>query len=122
PGAVDWMTAGRGIVHSERSPAGERSAGPSLHGLQLWVALPKVHEETEPSFQHHPAEAIPALQLKGVQLHVVAGSAYGATSPVQVLSPLFYVEAQLDQRAELKVPGEYTGRAAYVVDGLISCE
>jgi len=122
PGAVNWMSAGRGIVHSERSPASGREAGPSIHGLQLWVALPRVHEEIEPSFQHHAADIIPALELRGVRLRVIAGSAYGATSPVQVWSPLLYVEARLDQRAELILPNEYAERAIYVVNGAISCD
>src|SRR5579872_3855537 len=89
PGAVNWMTAGRGIVHSERTPALLRKSGPLVHGMQLWVALPKAAEEVAPSFQHHPAATIPALELPGARLRVIAGSAYGETSPVQVLSPLF---------------------------------
>src|SRR5262245_12990684 len=122
PGAVNWMTAGRGIVHSERSPAIARKTGTRLHGLQLWVALPKAHEEVEPSFQHHTAEDIPSLEIQGARIRVVAGSAYGATSPVQLLSPLFYVEAHVEQRAQLLLPDEYLERAAYIVDGAISCD
>jgi redox-sensitive bicupin YhaK (pirin superfamily) len=121
PGAVNWMTAGRGIVHSERSPAAARQAGPSLHGMQMWVALPTEHEEVEPSFAHHPADTIPAVELPGARLRIVAGAAYGKTSPVKTLSPLFYVEAQLDADAELPLPEEYLGRAAYVVKGVLSC-
>ena len=122
PGAVNWMTAGRGIVHSERSPAAVRKSGPRLHGMQLWVALPTAAEEVEPSFQHHPTATIPAVELPGARLRIVAGSAYGAVSPVQVLSPLFYVEAQLERGAELTLPAEYLGRAVYVVNGTISCD
>jgi redox-sensitive bicupin YhaK (pirin superfamily) len=122
PGALNWMTAGRGIVHSERSPAGAREAGPALHGLQLWVALPRAHEETAPSFQHHPAAEIPAQQRDGVALRVIAGSAYGATSPARVLSPLFYVEARLERGAQLELPREHAERAAYVVEGRVACE
>ena len=121
PGAVNWMTAGRGIVHSERSPAAARKAGPNLHGMQLWIALPTEHEEVEPSFQHHPADTIPTIELPGARLRVVAGAAYGATAPIKTLSPLFYVEAQLDADAEIALPDEYQGRAAYVVTGVISC-
>jgi redox-sensitive bicupin YhaK (pirin superfamily) len=122
PGALNWMTAGRGIVHSERSPAAAREAGVKLHGLQLWVALPRAQEEVAPSFQHHGAGDLPALKRDGVRLRVIAGSAYGATSPVQVASPLFYVEAQLDQGAVLSLPDEHAQRAAYVVEGSLSCD
>ena len=121
PGALNWMTAGHGIVHSERSPAAARAAGPALHGLQLWVALPRAHEETAPSFQHHPADALPALERDGARLRVIAGHAYGATSPARVFSPLFYVEAQLQRGASLPLPDEHVERAAYVVDGRVVC-
>ncbi len=122
PGDVNWMTAGRGIVHSERTPAGLRSEGPALHGMQLWVALPRRDEEVEPSFQHHAASTIPAVERPGARLRVIAGSAYGETSPVRVLSPLFYVEAQLERGAELPVPDEHEGRAAYVVSGAVDVD
>lgn len=122
PGAINWMTAGRGIVHSERTPAGARAGGPRLHGLQLWIALPQAHEDTEPSFSHHPAASLPELGDAGVVLRVLAGSAYGATSPVPVLSPLLYVEAMLDAGARLAIPCDYEERAVYVVEGEVSCE
>lgn len=122
PGAVNWMTAGRGIVHSERTPAAQRAAGPSVHGLQLWIALPTAHEEVAPAFHHHPADTIPAAQQPGARLRVVAGSAYGVTSPVQTLSPLFYVEAHLERGATLELPADYAERAVYVVTGSISCD
>lgn len=88
PGAVNWMTAERGIVHSERSPAVARKTGGRVHGLKLWVALPTTAEEVEPTCRHQGA-GHPAVERKGARLRVVAGSADGATSPVQVLSPLF---------------------------------
>lgn len=122
PGAVNWMTAGRGIVHSERSPAAARVTGPRLHGLQLWVALPAALEEVAPSFHHHPEQAIPRVELGGARLRVVAGSAFGATSPVEVLSELFYVDAELVPGAELAVPMTPGGRGVYVVDGAVSVE
>jgi redox-sensitive bicupin YhaK (pirin superfamily) len=122
PGALNWMTAGRGIVHSERSPGPARKTGVRVHGLQLWVALPRAHEEVEPSFQHHAADALPALERAGTRLRVIAGSAYGAASPVKVLSPLFYVEARLEPDAELALPDEHAERAAYVVDGSVCCD
>lgn len=122
PGAVNWMTAGRGIVHSERSPAAAREAGPRVHGLQLWVALPTAFEEVEPSFRHHAADTIPVVERGDARVRVVAGSAFGATSPVKALSELFYVDADLPHGAELEVPEAYPERAAYVVDGAISCD
>jgi redox-sensitive bicupin YhaK (pirin superfamily) len=122
PGAVNWMTAGRGIVHSERSPANARKTGVRLHGLQLWVALPKEHEEVEPSFRHHPADSIPALDIDGAHLRVVAGTAYGVTSPVAVLSQLFYVEARIEAGRELSLPDEHAERALYVVGGAVSAD
>jgi redox-sensitive bicupin YhaK (pirin superfamily) len=122
PGALNWMTAGRGIVHSERSPAAAREAGVKLHGLQLWVALPRAREEVAPSFQHLAADDLPALKRDGAQLRVIAGRAYGATSPVQLLSPLFYVEARLESGAALSLPEEHAGRAAYVVEGSVGCD
>jgi redox-sensitive bicupin YhaK (pirin superfamily) len=93
-----------------------------VHGLQLWVALPTAFEEVEPSFQHHPESTIPVIGVGKARVRVVAGSAYGATSPVKVLSDLFYVDAVLEPGAELAVPDGHSGRAAYVVDGTISCD
>jgi redox-sensitive bicupin YhaK (pirin superfamily) len=122
PGAVNWMTAGAGIVHSERSPSAARKAGPGVHGLQLWVALPTAFEEVEPSFRHHPEKTIPVVEIGDARVHVVAGSAFGATSPVKVLSELFYVDAELARGAELEVPDAFAERAAYVVDGALSCD
>ena len=90
PGAINWMTAGRGIVHSERTGPDLRKSGSRLHGVQLWVALPKAYEEAEPNFRHYGAPALPALEEQGVRIRVLAGTAYGATSPVETLSPLFY--------------------------------
>jgi len=122
PGAVNWMTAGRGIVHSERSPAAERKAGAHLHGMQLWVALPTADEQVEPSFQHLAAETLPQLDRPGAQLRVLAGTAYGVASPARVLSPLFYVEARLERGARLPLPDEHRRRAAYVVEGAVSVD
>lgn len=122
PGGVNWMTAGRGIAHSERTPAEVRATGGPVHGLQLWVALPREQEETAPTFRHHPAEALPAsTERGGTRFRVLAGSAYGVTSPVQTLSPLFYVEVALPAEAEWTPPAEYRERAAYVVEGSVWC-
>jgi redox-sensitive bicupin YhaK (pirin superfamily) len=121
PGAINWMTAGRGIVHSERTAPELRKTGSRLHGLQLWVALPKAHEETGPDFRHYAAETLPAFERDGARLRVLAGSAYGAASPVRTLSPLFYVEATISAGAELSLPDEHRERAAFVVEGVIRC-
>src|SRR4051794_14483672 len=95
PGAINWMSAGSGIVHSERTAQSARLAGPALHGLQLWVGLPRAHEEDAPTFAHHAADSLPTVDQPGARLRILAGSAYGAAAPVKVLSPLFYVAAEL---------------------------
>jgi hypothetical protein len=114
PGAVNWMVAGRGVVHSERSLEVQR-----VHGVQSWVALPVAHEEDPPSFTHHPAESLPAVEAPGARLRVLLGDAYGARAPVPVLAPTFYVEARLEAGAELRLPDEHAERAAYVVEGAV---
>jgi len=120
PGDVNWMIAGRGIAHSERTPPELRQSGGPLHGIQSWVALPLEHEETEPSFTHHPHSTIPELSLPGVRLRVVAGTAYGETSPVRVLSPTLYVAAELAAGARLEVDEQHGERAVYVVEGSLA--
>jgi hypothetical protein len=119
PGAVNWMTAGRGIVHSERTPAALRGTSPPLHGLQLWVALPRADEEVAPEFHHHPAEALPVLREGGVVLRLLAGAAFGARAPVRTFSPLFLAEAALPPGALLPLPAAQPDRGAYVVEGAL---
>ena len=121
PGDVNWMTAGRGIAHSERTGPELRQSGSRLDGLQLWVALPLRHEETDPEFHHHPAQDLPAIDVAGSHIRLLAGSAFGETSPVRTFSPLFYVDAAMPAGSELPVPNEYEERAAYVVSGTIEC-
>jgi redox-sensitive bicupin YhaK (pirin superfamily) len=120
PGAVNWMIAGRGIAHSERTPAELRQSGGPLHGIQCWVALPREHEEIEPSFAHHPRATIPRISLPGAELSVIAGSAYGAVSPVRVLSPTLYVHARLEPGSRLQVDEQHAERAVYVASGTVS--
>jgi redox-sensitive bicupin YhaK (pirin superfamily) len=120
PGAINWMTAGRGIVHSERTSAERRASGSRLHALQAWVALPRAFEEVEPSFIHHPASTIPHLEADGITVDVLVGAAFGATSPVTTYSDMFYVNATLAAAASIEVPPAYEQRAFYVIDGTIA--
>jgi redox-sensitive bicupin YhaK (pirin superfamily) len=122
PGDVNWMISGRGIAHSERTPPELRQSGGPLHGIQCWVALPREHEELEPSFTHYPAATIPRLERSGVELCVIAGSAYGETSPVRVLSPTLYVRASLRAGASLAVDEQHEERAVYVAGGSVTLE
>lgn len=104
PGAINWMSAGRGIVHSERAPQSERGESRRLHGLQLWVALPHELEESAPSFQHVPAEAIPVREVAGARVRVLVGEAFGARSPVRVASPTLYLDVELPGGANWPLP------------------
>ncbi|MBI5013712.1 MAG: pirin family protein [Methylocystis sp.] len=119
PGAMNLMTAGRGIVHSERTPPGPRAAGQQMLGVQSWLALPLEHEETEPSFQHFSADVLPAVDDRGVFARVIAGEAFGAKSPVETLSEWFYVELRLAVGASAPIDADYEQRALYLVDGAI---
>jgi redox-sensitive bicupin YhaK (pirin superfamily) len=121
PGAVNLMTAGRGIVHSERS-GDDRAVESRLHGLQLWIALPDANEEVEPSFLHYAADALPELELGGTRIRVVMGQAYGHASPVMSYSPLLYLDARLPAGATFALPAEHRERAAYVVSGTVDVE
>ena len=122
PGDVNWMTAGRGIVHSERTGAGLRAAGHKMHGLQSWVALPLADEECPPAFHHFPLAQLPVHEESGRQLRLIAGEAFGLRSPVTVFSPMFYVDARLQAGATLDMPAGYAERAAYVVHGSVEIE
>src|SRR5579863_6379958 len=94
PGEVNWMIAGGGIVHSERTPPERRLSDSNLYGMQIWVALPRAQEETTPSFQHYPAAALPSIEGDGTALRLIAGSLFGARSPVATLSEMFYAEVK----------------------------
>jgi redox-sensitive bicupin YhaK (pirin superfamily) len=122
PGEVNWMTAGAGIVHSERTDPSIRSKGGLMHGVQAWVALPAEDEECAPAFAHHEAGGLPELADCGVRGRLIAGSAYGLTSPVRIFSPLFYIHAELDPGARLAVPPEFKERAAFVVAGSVETD
>ncbi len=115
PGAVNWMTAGRGIVHSERTPDQARNEESTLHGIQTWVALPQADEETSPCFRHHPATDLPRWQASGVSFTLIAGAAYGRTSPVQTFSPMIYLDVTLEAGAAFTLPADYREQAIYSV-------
>jgi redox-sensitive bicupin YhaK (pirin superfamily) len=119
PGEVNWMTAGRGIVHSERTAQDIRQKGSSLSGLQCWVALPRAREEADPSFTHTAAGMLPVEEGEGIRAVLVAGSFYGLQSPVPVLSDMFYVDVQLAPGAHCAVPAEYDEQAMYIVQGQV---
>lgn len=119
PHAVNWMTAGRGIVHSERMRPEVRAAGQRLHGIQSWVALPREFEEVAPSFRHHPADSLPLIESDDLRLRVIAGYAYGEHSPVQTCSDTLYVDAQLGAGASLKIGSEHQERAVHVCEGSV---
>jgi redox-sensitive bicupin YhaK (pirin superfamily) len=122
PGEVNWMTAGRGIAHSERTGPEVRQRGGRLFGIQSWVALPAAHEETAPAFAHHGGDALPLIEGDGARMRLIAGSAWGASAPVAVLSDLFYADAALAAGARIVLPAEYEERAAYIVEGTVTVD
>jgi redox-sensitive bicupin YhaK (pirin superfamily) len=119
PGAVNWMSAGRGIAHSERSGADQRRGDGRLHGLQLWVALPRAHEEDEPYFAGHGAAALPVVEDTGLTARVVVGGAFGVRSPVATHSETLFVDCRLAAGARLPVDAATEERALYLVEGLV---
>jgi redox-sensitive bicupin YhaK (pirin superfamily) len=121
PGDINWMTAGRGIVHSERTGPELRAAGSTVHGIQLWVGLPRADEETAPEFHHHAADTLPALGLPGAEVRVLVGEAFGRRSPVKTFSRLAYVDVALQPGASIELPDDAGDRGAYVVDGEVVC-
>jgi hypothetical protein len=121
PGEVNWMTAGRGITHSERFERARAEGGP-VHGIQAWVALPLEYEETDPSFAHHGSSDLPTFEVPGLWARLVAGEAFGAKTKVKTYSPMFYVHWRLGAGAKAQLPAEYPERAAYVAAGSIEVD
>ena len=118
PGAVNWMTAGRGICHSERTPVDERTDGQTMHGIQTWVALPIEHADAEPNFVHHPADSLPKIRLGAAHGRVLAGTAFGKTSPVEFPWGIWYIGAEAPATAIFTIDGdEAPERALYVASG-----
>jgi redox-sensitive bicupin YhaK (pirin superfamily) len=122
PGEVNWMTAGRGIVHSERTDPALRASGTVLHGLQAWVALPQEQEETAPAFAHHEGDDLPSYESGGLFARLVAGEAYGVASKVATHSPLFYLHWNMAAGTRAGVPTGYSERAIYVVTGEVEVD
>jgi redox-sensitive bicupin YhaK (pirin superfamily) len=121
PGEVNWMTAGRGIVHSERSDTQRREQASSLYGLQCWVALPQADEDCEPDFTHQKASELSTLMFDGALITLVAGSFMGMQSSLPTRSPLVYAQLTLQPSANFSLPAEYTEQALYIVSGEIDC-
>jgi redox-sensitive bicupin YhaK (pirin superfamily) len=117
PGDVNWMSAGRGIAHSERTPKAARTLGEHVHGIQSWVALPDGQEDGEPTFVHYPASTLPTRAAGGIDLTVIVGESFGLRSPVVTLWPTLYVHARIAHGATLEVPADHGERAVYVVQG-----
>jgi hypothetical protein len=116
PGAVNWMTAGRGIVHSERSPPEARVGGHRMHGVQTWVALPKEREAAEPSFSHQPKAALPEIVRPGVTMRLLAGTAFGKRAPTPIFSSMFYLAVEMQPGTAIELPPEHEQRGVYAVD------
>ena len=121
PGEVNWMTAGRGITHSERFERARREGG-RTDGIQAWVALPIEHEETDPAFSHHAGDDLPEFGEKALRMRLIAGDAFGAKAKVRTLSPLFYIHAVLSIGAQVQLPEQYPERAAYVASGAVEAD
>lgn len=120
PGAVNWMVAGRGVTHSERTSEATRKAPHSLFGIQTWVALPEKDEEVAPSFEHHDRPALPEFEDGGVRLRLILGRAYGKSAPAKVFSDTFYGDVILQSGARLPLPDDHEDRGLYITEGSIS--
>ncbi|MBS7697872.1 MULTISPECIES: pirin family protein [unclassified Chelatococcus] len=120
PGALNWMVAGRGVTHSERTSAEGRSGPHSLFGIQTWVALPDTHEAMLPMFEHHGKDALPTLESDGVALRLILGTAYGEKAPATLFSETFYADVALEAGARFPMPEEHEDRGIYIVQGAIS--
>ena len=119
PGAVNWMVAGRGVTHSERTSETTRKGPHSLFGIQTWVALPEKHEEAAPSFEHHGKETLPVFDADGVHLRLILGRAYGRTAPAKTFSDTLYADAVLQPNARLPLPDDHEDRGLYVTEGAV---
>jgi redox-sensitive bicupin YhaK (pirin superfamily) len=119
PGAMNLMTAGRGIAHSERTPAAVRQQNAELFGIQSWIALPRAHEETAPTFQHFDAQVLPIVEDGGIRARIIAGSAFGKSAPVATLSDWLYAEVQLATGAQMPFDADHEERGIYIAAGAV---
>lgn len=119
PGALNWMVAGRGVTHSERSPEAARQGPSSLLGIQTWIALPDSHEDMAPAFEHHGKDALPVIRDAGITARLILGRAYGETAPATMYSDTFYLDVTLDPRARFPLPADHEDRGIYVTEGSI---
>lgn len=117
PGDVNWMTAGRGVVHSERTPSPEREDGHDMYGIQTWVALPEADEDSAPAFHHHPADTLPDFGRDGMQFRLILGNAWEHTAPVEVFSPIFYLHGEAPAGTSTVMDIAHEERAVYLVSG-----
>lgn len=122
PGDVNWMTAGSGVVHSERTPPPERARGHRIHGIQTWVALPAGQEDVAPAFHHHGAASLPEFERGGVRFRLILGTAWKYQAPVEVFSPIFYLHANMPTGTEFKLDIEHDERAVYLVSGEVELD
>ncbi|MEO0399779.1 MAG: pirin family protein [Pseudomonadota bacterium] len=122
PGDVNWMTAGRGIVHSERTDADKRASGQTMHLIQTWVALPAEHEDTDPAFDHFPKAVLPTIEREKLSMRLIAGAAFGEASPVKTFSPMFYLAAEAEAGANIPTPSDHEERALYIVEGTVAVD
>lgn len=120
PGALNWMVAGRGVTHSERSPDAVRAGPSSLLGIQTWIALPETHEDMAPSFEHHAATALPEIRDQGIEARLILGRAYGEVAPATMHSDTFYLDVTLAARARFPLPVDHEDRGIYITEGSVS--
>jgi redox-sensitive bicupin YhaK (pirin superfamily) len=120
PGALNWMVAGRGVTHSERTSATARNGPNSLFGIQTWLALPDSHEDVAPSFEHYPEEALPVIEDRGVSVRLILGNAYGQVAPATMFSETFYADVTLEPGRRLPMPDNHEDRGIYIAKGSIS--
>ena len=117
PGALNWMMAGKGVTHSERTPQANRKGPSSLYGIQTWIALPENHEDDTPFFEHHGADALPEITDTGVKARLILGTAYGATAPATMYSEAFYLDVVLAAGARFPLPDDHEDRGLYITEG-----
>ena len=119
PGALNWMVAGRGVTHSERSPEAVRAGPSSLLGIQTWIALPEKAEDIAPSFEHHAADALPEIRDQGITARLILGDAYGERAPATMHSETFYLDVTLAARARFPLPDNHEDRGLYITEGSV---